>query len=136
MTSKILRLNIGCGLNAPSGWINIDASFIARLSKWGGLYKVLCRLFRIHPVPWPKNIKIWDVRRGIPFPDGSVKAVFTSHMLEHMTYEDAKFVVRECYRCLCEGGVIRVIIPDLYAMSIIMKISPFFSPILVHPLFS
>ena len=32
--NELLKLNLGCGLNTPPGWINIDASFTARLSKW------------------------------------------------------------------------------------------------------
>jgi predicted SAM-dependent methyltransferase len=99
-----IKLNLGCGLNTPPEWINIDASFTAKVSKWGGLYKILCRLLRIQPVPWPKNIKTCDVRGGIPFSDNIVQVIFTSHMLEHITYEDARFVIRECHRCLYKGG--------------------------------
>ncbi|MFH1702689.1 MAG: methyltransferase domain-containing protein [Nitrospirota bacterium] len=112
-----IKLNLGCGLNAPLGWVNIDASFSARLSNWRGLYNAMCKFARVKPVPWPKNIKIVDVRKGLPFSDGTIKAIFSSHMLEHMTYEDANLVIKECYRCLCEGGVIRIIVPDLYQIA-------------------
>ncbi|RKX93557.1 MAG: hypothetical protein DRP84_08275 [Spirochaetes bacterium] len=112
-----IKLNLGCGLNAPSGWVNIDASFTARLSKFKTLYNVICKIGRVKTVPWPKNIKILDVRKGLPFPDSAVEAIFSSHMLEHMTYEDANFVIKECYRCLCKGGVIRIIVPDLYQIT-------------------
>lgn len=112
-----IKLNLGCGLNAPPGWINIDASFTARLSKWDVLYKFLCRLSSIKPVPWPKNIKVMDVRKKLPFLDESIQAIFTSHMLEHLTYEDAKFVAKECHRCLRDGGVIRIIVPDLFSIA-------------------
>ena len=111
------KLNLGCGLNAPAGWINIDASFTARLSKLGRFYKLLCKILRIKLIPWPKNIKILDVRNGLPYPDSSVKAIFSSHMLEHMHYEEANFVIKECYRCLVKGGIIRIIVPDLYQIA-------------------
>jgi predicted SAM-dependent methyltransferase len=114
---KELKLNLGCGLNAPSGWVNIDASLTAKLSRVIWLYKVVCKIGRIKPIPWPENIKIVDIRKGLPFSDGSVNAIFSSHMLEHMTYEDVNFVVKECYRCLCVGGVMRIIVPDLYEIT-------------------
>jgi predicted SAM-dependent methyltransferase len=38
-------------------------------------------------------------------------------MLEHMTFEDANFVIKECYRCLCKRGIIRIIVPDLYEIT-------------------
>jgi len=117
MTGGHLKLNLGCGLNAPPGWINIDASLTARLSMHRKLYNVLCKLGHIEPIAWPKNIKISDVRKGIPFPDNSARAIFSHHMLEHMDYEDADFVIREGHRCLCEGGVIRIIVPDLYTLA-------------------
>jgi predicted SAM-dependent methyltransferase len=115
--SELLKLNLGCGLNAPCGWVNIDASFTERLSKYKGLYNVLCKICRVKPVPWPKNIKTIDVRYGLPFSDGSAEIIFISHMLEHMDFEKGNFVIGECYRCLCKGGVIRIIVPDLYQMT-------------------
>ena len=110
---KLMKLNLGCGLSAPSGWVNIDCSFTARLSKWKGLYNIICKLAQIEQVPWQKGIKILDARKGLPYPDKSVMAIFSSHMREHMNFEDGNLVVKECYRCLCDGGVIRIIVPDL-----------------------
>ena len=114
---RLVKLNLGCGLDAPSDWINIDASFTMRLSKITPLYKILCKIGGIKQIPWPKNIKIIDVKKGLPFKDNSVDAIFSSHMIEHLYHEDAKFVVEECYRCLREGGVIRLIVPDLYQIA-------------------
>ena len=114
---ELLKLNLGCGLNAPSGWINIDASFTARLSKWKKLYKVVCKVTSTKPIPWPENIKIVDVREGLPFLDGAVQAIFRSHMLEHIDSEGGSFLIKECYRCLATTEVMPVIVPDLYQMA-------------------
>lgn len=114
---ELIKLNLGCGLNAPSGWVNIDASLTARFSKWKRLYNMICKISRIKPILWPDNIKITDIRKGLPFSDSSVKAIFSSHMLEHMNFEDANFVIKECSRCLYVGGVIRVIVPDLFQIA-------------------
>jgi predicted SAM-dependent methyltransferase len=112
-----LKLNIGCGLKAPLDWVNIDNSFTARLSKCKRVYKIICKILNIEVISWPQNIIIHDVRKGLPFPNNSSIAIFCSHVLEHMSFEDANFVIKECYRCLCKGGVIRIIVPDLYQIT-------------------
>lgn len=38
--SKLLKLNLGCGLCAPEDWINIDTSYMSLLSKCGWLHKM------------------------------------------------------------------------------------------------
>ncbi len=110
---ELIKLNLGCGLSAPSDWVCIDSSFTARLSRWKRLYNIVCKLASTEQVPWPKNIRILDVRKGLPFPNRSAIVIFSSHMLEHMNFEDGNFVIKESYRCLCEGGRIRIIVPDL-----------------------
>lgn len=111
---ELIKLNLGCGLKAPLGWVNIDNSFTMRLSKIKILYKLLCKIIRIDEIRWPPNIYNIDVRKGLPFKDESVKAIFTAHMLEHMSHKDANFLIRDCYRILGSGGLLRIIVPDLY----------------------
>lgn len=114
---ELLQLNLGCGLNAHPDWVNIDSSILARLSKYTFLYGILCKLVKIDPVAWPTDIRVLDVTRGLPFPDGSAGAIFSSHFIEHLTLEEAHFVLGECYRCLCTNGVIRIITPDLFEIA-------------------
>ena len=116
-SKEITRLNIGCGLSAPEGWVNIDGSLSARLSKRSLIYWILCKISKTDMIPWPENIRTLDVTKGIPFSTESVNAIFSSHMIEHLEYIDAKYVISECYRCLRRDGVIRVIVPDLYQIA-------------------
>lgn len=114
-----LKLNIGCGLTAPSGWLNIDCSLNARLAKWPWLRRML-KAFKIIPlakadIPWPRDIYVYDVRKGLLFPDNSVEAIYCSHFLEHLTRFDAFSFMNECYRVLIPGGIMRIIVPDLRA---------------------
>jgi len=83
-----LRLNVGCGGRPTTGWVNLDMVS--------------------HP-----QVEFWDCRKGLPFSDGAVAAVFAEHFLEHLAYGDEvqKFL-RECFRCLRTSGVLRVIVPD------------------------
>lgn len=53
-----------------------------------------------------------DVRNGLPFGTGAVDLIYTSHMLEHLSYDDGLRVLRECRRVLRPGGAARVIVPD------------------------
>jgi len=55
----------------------------------------------------------WDITKGIPLPDGSLKGIFTEHVLEHLTLEENDFVLAEFNRLLEPGGTLRVIVPDV-----------------------
>jgi len=65
-----------------------------------------------HLVAWPKNIEMMSVLKSFPFPDGSVEAIYSSHMLEHLYFSDAQAVLRECHRVLQPGGVLRLALPN------------------------
>jgi SAM-dependent methyltransferase len=54
-----------------------------------------------------------DLRKGIPFPDGSVDAVYHSHVLEHIDREHVPGFLAEVHRVLKPGGIHRVVVPDL-----------------------
>ena len=82
------RVNIGCGSRATLGWVNLD-------------------LFA------GPNVYFWDCRRGLPFREGAVTAIYSEHMLEHFDPEtEAKLFLRECWRCLKLGGILRIVVPD------------------------
>lgn len=54
----------------------------------------------------------WDIRRGIPLPDKSVRGIYSSHMLEHLSFEEIKFVLLECCRVLSDEGELWLCLPD------------------------
>lgn len=83
-----VRLNVGCGENPTKGWINFDLQS-------------------------GKNTHYWDCRRGLPFSDGAVVAIFSEHFLEHLDYKtDAERFLRECHRCIARNGIVRIVVPD------------------------
>lgn len=53
-----------------------------------------------------------DVTKGLPYKDGEVDIVFSSHLLEHLTREEGIRLFQECYRVMKPGGIIRLSIPD------------------------
>ena len=82
-------INIGCGDVFHPAWINLDV------------------------LPVSAGVRRLDARRPLPFADGTVDAVYHSHVLEHLTSEEAELFLRECFRVLRPGGVVRVVVPDL-----------------------
>ncbi len=112
-----VMLHIGCGFIAPDGWVNIDASWGAWLAKHPWLHRLVATLGVIGQeqadAPWPPNIKVHDITRGLPYPERSVSVVYASHLLEHLTRSAAREFVQECHRVLRPGGIIRLMVPDL-----------------------
>ena len=84
-----MRANLGCGSQICQDWINID-------------------LVRTGP-----GVVAHDLSTGIPLPDASCEVVYHSHVLEHLRRPDAQFFMRECFRVLKPGGILRVAVPDL-----------------------
>lgn len=114
------KLHLGCGLVTPSGWVNVDASWNTWLAKYPRLKKLLARAGilpkYLAEVPWDPNIVIHDVRKGLPFPSNYFEAIYASHLLEHLYLSEAKRLLRECFRTLQAGGVLRMVVPDLRAI--------------------
>jgi SAM-dependent methyltransferase len=112
-----MRVNLGCGLNAPDGWVNIDRSPSIALTRLH-IKPVLRRLGFAGPhlAEWPSNIRRHDMTKGLPFADGSVQAIYSSHALEHVYLNEAQAVLRECFRVLRPDAIVRLALPDSEAM--------------------
>jgi SAM-dependent methyltransferase len=111
---------LGCGLTTPPGWLHVDGSWNARLARRPWLRRGL-RLLRLAPpslldVPWSPDILHHDLRRPLPFPEDSFRALYCSHTLEHLYLDEARRLLRECLRVLRRGGVLRMVVPDLRAL--------------------
>jgi predicted SAM-dependent methyltransferase len=58
-----------------------------------------------------------DVRKGLPFEDGSVDFIYSEHFIEHVSFDEGRFYFGECHRVLKPGGVVRTATIDLaYAL--------------------
>jgi predicted SAM-dependent methyltransferase len=88
LATNDLCLNIGCGLRPLPGWVNLDAARGDKIDV------------------------VWDLRRGLPFPDESCAAIFGEHVIEHIPKADAELLLRECRRVLQPRGVVRLSTPD------------------------
>lgn len=118
----MIRLNLGSGPHLTEGWTAIDASWNAWLAQRPLARRAARALGLLAPehdaAGWPASgILCVDVRRGLPFHDGTVDAVFAAHFLEHLTPAEAAALLAECRRVLKPGAAIRVVVPDLEWMA-------------------
>jgi predicted SAM-dependent methyltransferase len=82
-------LNLGCGRRYHPDWINVDFH-----STGPGVLAI-------------------DLGGRLPFSDREFDALYHSHLLEHLPKQKAPFFLRECFRILKPGGILRVVVPDL-----------------------
>jgi len=110
-----MKINLGCGLQCPEGWINIDSSFGVYISKYPLLKKLLYFILPASLLPnivWPKNTTWMDITKPFKFSSQSIDIIYSSHTLEHLTHIEAKIVFSECYRVMKKGAILRIIVPD------------------------
>ena len=63
--------------------------------------------------PVNSHIRRWNVAEGLPFGEETVDACYASHVVEHLTQDQARTLLLESRRILRRGGVIRLAVPDL-----------------------
>jgi methyltransferase family protein len=105
-----LYVQYGCGLCAPEGWLNFDASPRLRLERTPGLrlaLKVTVGLL------FPATVRLGDIADGLPVADGAARGVYCSHVLEHLPRDDVPAALRNTYRMLAAEGLFRLVVPDL-----------------------
>jgi SAM-dependent methyltransferase len=107
MSDGEIKINIGCGLSGIPGWHNLDNSPTITLSRIPVVRSLL------KTPAWPRDVRRYDVRKGLPFADGSVRYIYSSHTFEHFTYEASLGIAKDCRRALAPGGILRVVVPDL-----------------------
>lgn len=108
--SGTLKLQIGAGLDGPADWLNVDASPTLRLQRLPGVGRLVQAM--VGPRFSPRVV-YGDVVRGLPLTDEGATLVYSSHMLEHLAFEDFKVALVEVHRVLARGGVFRSVLPDL-----------------------
>jgi len=83
------KLNIGCGTTFHPSWVNIDFE------------------------PSSPLVQQYDIRKGLPYADNVFDVGYCSHVLEHLKRVEADKVLKEIYRVLKPGGIVRLVVPDL-----------------------
>lgn len=84
----IKALHIGCGTNILKGWLNTD--------------------IKVHG-----HVLYLNASGPFPLENDTLDYIFSEHMFEHLSYENGKTMLRECYRTLKPGGILRLTMPTL-----------------------
>jgi SAM-dependent methyltransferase len=113
----LVKLNVGCGQHVAPGFLNLDNSpslYLQSHSWLRAAAQVMERILgrRLY-TRFPADVAWCDVRRGLPYKSESALVVYSSHMLEHLPRREAEGFLREAYRILAPGGVLRLAVPDL-----------------------
>jgi len=107
-------VQFGCGLSAPLSWRNFDNSPTLRLQRLA----IVGQMFRSKRFPqWPGNVEYGDVVTGLPVQPNSVKAIYCSHVLEHLALNDFRRALGHIHSYLIQGGFFRLVVPDLEYLS-------------------
>ena len=85
-------LQVGAGGKALPGWLNTDYAPHA-------------------------NCTFLDATQSWPFADGELSLILAEHMIANLPKEGGSVFLRESYRCLQPGGVLRLSTPNLTALS-------------------
>ena len=89
LPSRGLKLHLGSGTIRLDGWVNID-------------------------LETPQADVRLDITRRLPFADGAARLIYHEHVMEHITAPQGAFGLRDWFRLLEPGGVLRVATPDLH----------------------
>jgi len=90
------KLQLGCGVSIKKGWINTDG--------------------------FPEDIRTEEIRKQVSKLDvterfiathNSFDYIYSEHMIEHITYDEGIFMLKECFQLLKPKGVLRIATPDI-----------------------
>ena len=82
-----IYLEIGAGdKKGGNGWVTLDLSM--------------------------KSDICWDLREGIPFPDESIHKIYSSHLFEHLYFDEGQLLLNECLRVLAKDGIFSICVPN------------------------
>jgi predicted SAM-dependent methyltransferase len=82
------KLEIGAGGNRKHGWLTTDLV--------GG-----------------SDCLVMDATQRFPFDNGVFDYVYSEHMIEHVPLAGGRAMLKECYRVMAPGAVIRIVTPSL-----------------------
>jgi predicted SAM-dependent methyltransferase len=87
---KKIKVHFGCGYHKLEGWINVDLDMAC------------------------KPDLVADLRQNLPFKSRSADYIHSEDFVDQLDLKRGYHFFKECHRVLKEGGVMRVLTPDLH----------------------
>ena len=79
----------------------------------GNIYSVSEQWTNLNFFSSEKAVIAHNLLKGVPFEDEQFELVYHSHVLEHFAKDDGEKLIKECWRVLTKGGILRIAVPDL-----------------------
>lgn len=87
------KLELGAGGNGKPGWLSTD---LAEHENPNGTFT--------HGL---------DVRSPFPIKEHTFDYIYSEHMIEHLDFRSGVFMLKQCFRILKAGGVMRIVTPSI-----------------------
>jgi hypothetical protein len=109
-----LYVQYGCGFSVGEGWLNFDASPTLRIERIPFFGNLISAALSGNRERFPASVRYGDICKGPLVPAGTAEGVYASHVLEHLSLSDFRRALANTYTMLADGGVLRLIVPDLF----------------------
>ena len=115
----MVYVNIASSTKCLEGFINFDNSLFLKIIKrapfltnfFPSKYTEIVNDYRDACSKY--DIRIFDCRKKLPFPDGTVSHALCSHYLEHLYKFDSDIFLENLFESICPDGSAHLIVPDL-----------------------
>lgn len=103
-------VNFGCGAHCPEEFTNYDGSVNLLMQR-----KPLIGFFvkKMTDTVFPPNALYGNIAKGLPVGENSIKGIYSSHVLEHLSLEELRKSLRNSLKYLKPGGIFRSVLPNL-----------------------
>tara|TARA_A100001234_G_scaffold220791_1_gene234606 strand:+ start:1724 stop:2350 length:627 start_codon:yes stop_codon:yes gene_type:complete len=101
--------HIGCGYTIGKSWLNYDSSPIAFIHQ----IPILSQILRINKIRFPKGVMYGNIVNKKFCKNDTADNIYCSHVLEHVSYIDAKKMLKNIYEMLKPDGILRIVVPSL-----------------------
>ena len=111
------HVHYGSHTVGPATWLNFDSSPTLRLQRLPLIGSAIQRRLPDHHPIFPETVGYGDIVRGLPIAEKQCRAIYCSHVLEHLSREDCRTALQNTFRYLEPGGLFRFVMPDLRGLA-------------------
>ena len=114
-------VHVGCGNTILPNAVNIDYIRPFKYIRYPKIANIMCHMGLLSRTGYQLIQDLYTVREfikwgratNLPVKDEDADIVYSSHMMEHLTHEEAEQFLKEVLRILKSGGGFRLVLPDL-----------------------